>query len=245
MIASTLLGTTPPRLPGRILVSAAALFGIAEGTARVALSRMVAAGELEADDGWYALAAEHLLARQARQEAGRSWRAGAAPPWDGTWLLGVVIAERREAAARAELRARLTRARLAELREGVWTRPANVVVDWPAVAAEQCTMLTASGLDPAVAAGLWPLGDWASQAERLRGRLRPLVGPLEAGDSASLAEGFVVSAAVLRLLQADPLLPAELLPDGWPGDALRDEYDRFDDAYRATLRAWFTATSRE
>ncbi len=32
-----------------------------------------------------------------------------------------------------------------------------------------------------------------------------------------LAPGFVLSAAVLRHLQADPLLPAELLPDGWPG----------------------------
>ena len=46
VIASTLLGTDPPVLSGRILVRAAALFGITEGAARVALSRMVAAGEL-------------------------------------------------------------------------------------------------------------------------------------------------------------------------------------------------------
>jgi phenylacetic acid degradation operon negative regulatory protein len=48
-----------------------------------------------------------------------------------------------------------------------------------------------------------------------------------------------VSAAVLRHFQADPLLPEELLPREWPGTALRAEYDRFDDAYRAVLRDWF------
>ena len=47
VVASTLLGMRPPRLPTQILVRSGALFGIAEGTTRVALSRMVAAGELE------------------------------------------------------------------------------------------------------------------------------------------------------------------------------------------------------
>ena len=63
--------------------------------------------------------------------------------------------------------------------------------------------------------------------------------PLERGDTSALADGFVVSAAVLRHFQADPLLPEELLPRGWPGTALREEYDRFDAAYRAVLRNWF------
>ena len=51
--------------------------------------------------------------------------------------------------------------------------------------------------------------------------------------------GFVTSAAVLRLLQRDPLLPAELLPPGWPGDDLRRAYDRYDAAYRAVWTGWF------
>ena len=46
---------------------------------------------------------------------------------------------------------------------------------------------------------------------------------------------------MLRHLQADPLLPDALLPSGWPGAALREEYDRYDIAYRSTLRAWFRA----
>jgi phenylacetic acid degradation operon negative regulatory protein len=61
-------------------------------------------------------------------------------------------------------------------------------------------------------------------------------------DTASaLAPGFELSASVLRHLQADPLLPDELLPARWPGAPLRAEYDRWDARYRTTLRAWSRA----
>ncbi|MGI8663836.1 MAG: PaaX family transcriptional regulator C-terminal domain-containing protein [Acidimicrobiales bacterium] len=239
VLASTLLGTTPPRLPALVLVRAAELFGITEGTARVALSRMVAAGELEADDGWYALLGARLLARQSRQAAGRAWHIAPRGAWRGRWHVAVVVAERRSAADRAELRDELRRARLGELREGVWARPDNLEVEWPAVASEHCTVLRADGVEKSVASGLWDLTSWATRARELRASMRHLVGPLERGDTEPLAEGFVVSADVLRLLQADPLLPPELLPRRWPGDALRSDYDRFDLAYRAVLRAWF------
>jgi phenylacetic acid degradation operon negative regulatory protein len=84
----------------------------------------------------------------------------------------------------------------------------------------------------ALAAELWDLDDWAARAADLRRRM-------EATPPSELADGFVLSADILRHLQADPLLPAELLPDGWPGGALRAEYDRYDAAYRAVLRRWF------
>jgi phenylacetic acid degradation operon negative regulatory protein len=32
---------------------------------------------------------------------------------------------------------------------------------------------------------------------------------------------------MVRHLLTDPVLPDELLPDGWPGAALRDSYARF------------------
>ncbi|HEY9555896.1 MAG TPA: PaaX family transcriptional regulator C-terminal domain-containing protein, partial [Acidimicrobiales bacterium] len=80
-------------------------------------------------------------------------------------------------------------------------------------------------------------------ADELRTEMADLLPELEAGDDSALADGFVTSAGVLRHLQADPLLPPELLPQGWPGDALRSEYDRYDATYRSSLRAWFaTAT---
>ena len=122
VLASTLLGTRPPRLPVGRLVRAGALFGIAEGTVRTALSRMAAAGEVEGADGWYRLSGR-LVERQQRQEASR---AAARLPWSGRWWMAVVAAARRPAAERARLRTAMTTLRFAELREGVWLRPANL-----------------------------------------------------------------------------------------------------------------------
>ena len=75
-------------------------------------------------------------------------------------------------------------------------------------------------------------------AAGLRAEMDELVVPLESGDTGALAPGFVVSAAVLRHLLADPLLPAELLPPTWPGDPLRAEYDRYDRAFKTVWRDW-------
>ena len=236
MIASTLLGTEPPRLPARSLVRAAELFGISEGTARTALSRMVASGEVTSDDGAYELTGPRLLERQARQSASRR---AARRRWQGRWVMAVVVQERRDPGARADVRAALASARLAELREGVWLRPDNVDLAWAPVVAEQCTVVHARDVDPALVERLWDLPGWAKTAGELRAAIAELVGPLEQADTSALADGFVVSAAVLRHFQADPLLPDELLPRAWPGGALRREYDRFDGAYRAVLRDWF------
>jgi phenylacetic acid degradation operon negative regulatory protein len=56
-----------------------------------------------------------------------------------------------------------------------------------------------------------------------------------------LAPGFVVSAAVLRHFQADPLLPLELLPKDWPGAKLRAFYENWDARYRTLLAEWSRA----
>ncbi len=246
VIASTLLGTSPPQLPGRLLVRAGALFGLAEGTVRTALSRMVAAGELTTDDGTYALAGP-LLARQARQDESRR-AAVATADWDGTWAMAVVYGDPRSAAQRSELRAAAGALRLAELREGVWLRPDNLDPDRlpasSAVLATQCARLTVNPDEPgpeALATSLWDLDGWAARAAALRARMDGIVAALEVGDTEALAPGFVLSASVLRLTQADPLLPDSLLPAGWPGAALRAEYDRYDAAYQSLLRAWFRA----
>jgi phenylacetic acid degradation operon negative regulatory protein len=240
VIASTLLGTEPPVLSARVLVRAAAMFGITEGAARVALSRMVAADELAPEDGQYRLISPRLLERQARQTASRS---ALTRTWGGGWVLAVVTAERREPAARSELRERLTSARLAELREGVWARPENIDVVWPAVVTDSCTIVTAARLEPGVVRLLWDLDAWSSTTRELRRDMRTLVRPLERGDTSALAAGFVTSAAVLRHLQTDPLLPDALVPRTWPGAAIRDEYEHFDSAYRSVLRDWFRSNS--
>lgn len=239
VIASTLLGVSPPELPTRSLVATAELLGVAPGTARVAMSRMVAAGELEAIVDGYRLVGP-LLARQSRQALSRR---GAQRTWDGSWRMVVVAADGRPAADRAELRAALAALRLGELREGVWLRPANLpggsLPDAEALVADRSTTFATRPDDPsALARSLWDLASWAGAATDLQADLDRLGRRLADRDPTALAEGFVVSAAVLRHLQADPLLPASLVPDAWPGPLLRSSHATYDAAFKATLATW-------
>jgi phenylacetic acid degradation operon negative regulatory protein len=243
IVASTLLGTHPPVLRGQLLVRLVGLFGVPEGTTRVALSRMVASGELTVHGGRYALASPALLARQAAQERGRTTPAD---DWAGQWAMAVVTLERREASARLALRDAASALRLAELREGVWLRPANL--DWRAreerrVVDEQCVWMSATPDDPmALAASLWDLDGWATDARALMARMNRGRASLDRDGSHAIPEGFVTSAAVLRLLRTDPLLPPSLLPKDWPGSSLRTRYDDYDVALRRLLREFFTPT---
>jgi phenylacetic acid degradation operon negative regulatory protein len=235
VLASALLGMDPPELPVAQLVRLTGLFGISENRARVALSRMVAAGEATSDGtGGYRLAG-HLVGRQARQSASRS---GATTRYDGRWWLAVVTTSGSTAEVRAARRRALGYARLAELREGVWLRPANVALLLPDSLDGDVELMRAEPDDAAGLSGrLWDLPVWSQGAIGLLEGLAALPpdGP------GTLAPGFELSAAVLRHLQADPLLPPELLPAEWPGASLRQTYDAWDARYRATLRAWSRA----
>ncbi|WP_141007415.1 PaaX family transcriptional regulator C-terminal domain-containing protein [Nocardioides humi] len=210
-LLTLLLGAEVARLSTRELVAGASIVGFAEPTVRVALSRMAAAGDVVRDaDGGYRLS-DRLVARQRRQEE-------AAHPslrdWDGTWELVAVTTAGRTASERADLRATLSELRLAELREGLWTRPANLDLTWPGVVAEVCERFTgaAPAADPAgLAARLWDLDAWAAAARRL----------LDATATDDPVLRFTACATSGRHLLADPVLPAALLPADWPGDALR------------------------
>jgi phenylacetic acid degradation operon negative regulatory protein len=239
VLASTLLGTEPPRLPVSFLVRTGALFGLAEGTVRTALSRMVAAGEASTDgNGWYELRGE-LVERQARQLASRN---PVTLEWSGHWIMAVVPTGARPAAERADLRRSMQRRRLAELREGVWLRPDNLAAPTADDGSSGvCEWFSGSPLgadDAALAARLWDLRAWSTTAGELRRELHRVGGLLEAGSTEALAPGFVLSARVLRHFVADPLLPSELLPRDWPGAALRADYERYDEVYRRLLGTW-------
>jgi phenylacetic acid degradation operon negative regulatory protein len=232
VLASALLGMDPPELPVAQLVRLTGLFGISENRARVALSRMVAGGEATSDgSGRYRLAG-HLAARQSRQSASR---AGATSAYEGEWWLAVVTTSGSPPDVRGTRRRALAYGRLAELREGVWMRPANLAVRLPASLDGDVELMTARPENAAALAGrLWDLAAWSA----LAGALLRQLGSLVPDGPDALAPGFELSAAVLRHLQADPLLPGALLPEDWPGARLRDAYDTWDARYRATLRDW-------
>ncbi|MFJ4685025.1 PaaX family transcriptional regulator C-terminal domain-containing protein [Streptomyces sp. NPDC088789] len=222
VVLSLLLGAHPPEMPVKDLVSAVAPFGVGGSTLRAALSRMVAAGDLRRTDTVYGLS-DRLLDRRRRQDEAVEPRTRA---WDGDWEMAVVTATGRGPAERAALRARLTDLRLAELREGVWLRPANLLRPLPTDPAGAAQHYMARPEAPAgdLAARLWPLDDWAATARTLLDRAARAEHP---------ADRFTAFAAVVRHLLADPVLPPALLPANWPGAALRTAYA----AYRREMTA--------
>lgn len=242
VIASTLLGTVPPRLPGRLLVAFTAEFGIQAGATRTALSRMVDRGELRhLDGGEYELAGD-LLARHLRQEAGLH---PVTHPWDGTWEMRVVPTGSRSSSDRAALRRAADHLGLWERRDGVWMRPANLDPErLPAaravVDAQTEGYLASPSGDPGVLlAALYDLTGWAGRATDLVVELDEVGAELTAPDR--LADGFVLAAAALRHLVTDPILPAELEPEAWPARPLRAAYARYLADYQRGLRTFFRA----
>jgi phenylacetic acid degradation operon negative regulatory protein len=236
---SVLLGSHPPVLPARALVALAELFGIAGGTMRTALSRMVAAGELAVTDGRYRLAGR-LLDRQRAQDIGRR---GPGHRWDGSWHTVVAARDQRDLSERRRFRARLTEHRFGELRPDIWMRPANL--DPPP--AEPDVIVTSgalSGADPVeLCARLWDLDALDSRGRALLTELRRLVDSADWADPRSIPAIFTLSAAVVRHLRGDPLLPVELSPDSWPAAALRIEYDCAEQRLQHLLRGFLSAAA--
>lgn len=222
VVLSLLLGSHPDRMTSAQLTRAGEHLGIPAATIRVALTRAVAAGDLRRQDGDYVLG-DRLVARQRRQDEGV---ADAETAWDGTWEMAIVVVTGRPGTKRAALRDTLAGARLAELREGVWTRPANLRrAPTNATDPVLACFRARPDHDPAqLARELWDLRGWAADGRSLLDRLARTRDP---------ALRLAVAAHIVRHLTADPLLPRELLPSDWPGAELRAAYQ----AYQAELRA--------
>ena len=149
-------------------------------------------------------------------------------PWDGTWELAVVALDRRPAARSPRAARAASRLHLAELREGVWVRPDNLdperlptsraVLERPVRAVPPCRhRLERRRRRHAVRSRCLGVGrPAADRRDRRRGRRRPAA--TEVTDV--LTFRFLLSVAVIRLLQLDSHLPVQLLPADWPAEQL-------------------------
>jgi phenylacetic acid degradation operon negative regulatory protein len=221
VVLSVLLGAHPAWASSSELVTLTSDFGIKEPTLRVALTRMVGAGDLVRSADGYRLS-ERLLARQRRQD-------DAIDPkltrWDGTWTTLVITSVGTDARSRAQIRNTLHDRRFGELREGVWMRPDNLERQLTDDLRDRLRVLSARDEDPVgLAAQLWDLPGWSRVGARLLDQM------VSAKDT---PRRFVAAAATVRHLLTDPVLPAELLPDNWPGAELRQTYHDFAAALAA------------
>jgi phenylacetic acid degradation operon negative regulatory protein len=215
VVLSVLLGAHPAWASAAELIRLTNDFGIREATLRVALTRMVSAGDLIRSADGYRLA-DRLLARQRRQDDAMRPKLR---PWRGYWTTVIVTSVGTDPRTRAALRTTLHDKRFRELREGVWMRPDNLEVDLDAELRARVRIVQARDDAPAELAGqLWDLPSWARTGHRLLA---------EMSEATNVPARFVVAAAIVRHLLIDPVLPSELLPADWPGARLRAAYNDF------------------
>ena len=215
VVLSVLLGAHPAWASASELIRLTADFGIKESTLRVALTRMVSAGDLIRSADGYRLS-NRLLARQRRQDEAMRPRVKA---WHGDWVVLIVTSVGTDARSRAALRTTMHHKRFGELREGVWMRPDNLDLELDDKVAARLRLLRARDDAPVELVGqLWDMSGWAETGRRLLDEM------ITATD---VPARFVVAAAMARHLLTDPMLPAELLPAEWPGAALRAAYHDF------------------
>jgi len=215
VVLSVLLGAHPAWATASELIRLTADFDIKEPTVRVALTRMVSAGDLVRSEDGYRLS-DRLLGRQRRQDDAINPRLRT---WDGAWKTLVITSVGTDARTRATLRMTLQHNRFGELREGVWLRPDNLDTALPADVLQRGRELQTRDDDPAdLAARLWDLPGWARAGHELLDEMT---------SAADIPGQFVTAAAMVRHLLTDPVLPGELLPDDWPGATLRQAYNEF------------------
>ena len=211
-------------MPVAALVQAGALFGIAEGSIRVALHRLLADGRVESDErGQYRLGAAAAPVQSivaGWRELDRRTRA-----WNGRWLgvHGAPAAQRGAAAQRSAQALRMLG--FERLAPGLHVRPANLRADVASVGAtlhaiglpESALVFELAELDPAAdarARRLWPADALVRsyraahrELERSSVRLRSL------SESDAMTESFLIGGRVVQQLALDPLLPAPLVDE--------------------------------
>lgn len=213
VVLSLLLGVHPPQASGQHLVQLGEHFGVAANTIRVALSRMVANGDLHLDDSAYRLAPRHLERQRHTDAMMNPTRATD----NDAWRMIVLTGTGRSATARAQTRDDLRTRRFAELREGVWLRPDNLVIGLELDDVEHTALRCSPESPRLLAARLWDLETWHAEAAMV----------LDCLNSSEPMTSLRAAAAAIRLLMTDPALPAALLPDGWPAADLSAEYQTF------------------
>ena len=234
LVLSLLLGQVQPAMSSGALARLGPVFGIQGGTMRTALSRMVAAGELVADDGEYRLAGR-LLERKAAQDIGRR----PAPVRVGRH---VVDGDRHGRPTGCRRAAQLPHGD-GQSAHGRAAARHLAATGQPGRADRRRRVGRRSGAaDGARRRARWSTccGRSTSWRRRPVGWRRCSTGcsrQLETGAPSSLAVSIGPSAAVVRFLRAEPLLPAELVPASWPPDELRARYRDFDAAFGRTLQA--------
>ena len=205
---------------------------IAGPAVRTAVSRMVRQGWLEPARG--AGGAAYALTERAQQRldqaADRIYGAAARPPWDGRWDV-LVVPHSRERSRRERLQRGLEYLGYRSLNGQAWVAPQRSVEAEGVVRAEGLAVDTFrgefTGPPLELVDRLYDLRGLAASYEQWLEEARGLIAA--AGDGPGDRDAFAVRSRLVhewrKFLFRDPGLPAELLPEGWPGLAAAEFFN--------------------
>jgi phenylacetic acid degradation operon negative regulatory protein len=220
----------------RVLVALLDCFGIPEATARVAASRLRREGWLAADkEGRETVYSLTPGAWQMLDEGRTRIFHRANGPWDGQWHMVIYQVPETERALREQLRRRLAWLGFGPLSPSVWLSPhdrSQQVRDEftasPAVQLDTFRSRSAgNGADRDIAARAWDLAALDRDYRDLLGCYEPRLAEYRAGavdDRSALVERMRLVYDYRHFPFRDPDLPAELLPEGWPGRQAHDVF---------------------
>jgi len=196
--------------------------GISGGVVRTAMSRLASDGWLERQrvsrNSYYRLAEK---GKDTFRQAAEHIYHPRPPRWRGHFELLLPDG----GVEREPMRTILHEAGFGEPAPGMWIAPAGAAIP---PAASGILRLQAGGdsdTHRALAARSWPLEATGDAYRRFIAAFEPLRDALDAGQPLSDLEALVARVLLIheyrRIVLRDPILPAEILPENWPGAAAR------------------------
>jgi phenylacetic acid degradation operon negative regulatory protein len=225
------------------LISLLEPFGLAEGTVRTTLSRMVKKGWLEARrDGRHAFYSLTGRGRRLLEEGTeRIFRPSRREAWDGRWFLLAYSIPQESRRLRDRLRDRLAWLGFGSFGNGVWISPHDVTAEVEELAAQLelgdrfvgFSARRVAGEDNAeLVARCWDLEALAGRYRDFVARWSPVLDEVERTDPSPercFTLRFTLIHEFRRFPLDDPYLPRTLLPDPWAGDAAADLFRSLHD----------------
>lgn len=231
----------------RSLAALLASFDVNERLVRTSLTRLVNEGLLAVEStgrrSFYRVAPAALA---LFERADRRIYGPLHPEWDGSWTIVVIDAGEGSTASRSALRQELAWAGLGTVAPNVMASPVVSAADAAAVVARVggFTSVLVTRSQVVEGAGTLSADELAHRAVELGAvaerygefvtRFEPLAGSDPADPELAFKLRTLMVASYRRIVLADPLLPAELLPEAWIGNTARTVaaavYDRCADA---------------